>query len=196
MLLRPLRKETDLEACLRWINDPEVNHYLKIYLPMPAQGEAEWFDSIAKSRSDIVLAIETLTGKFIGTMGLHRINWKDRVATTGALIGEKEYWGKGYGTDAKMILLDYAFNTINLRKICSSVFSFNKRSLRYLLHTGYKVEGVRRKQIFKQGKYWDEIILGLFRQDWLPAWERYQEASKKTNKRPESPESRNGRKRG
>ncbi len=61
-------------------------------------------------------------------MGIHRINWKDRTATTGAVIGEKAYWDKGYGSEAKMLVLDYAFNMLNLRKICSQVLAFNKRS--------------------------------------------------------------------
>jgi RimJ/RimL family protein N-acetyltransferase len=116
-----------------------------------------------------------VSGKPIGTMGIHSINWKDRTATTGALIGEKEYWGKGYGTDAKMTLLDYAFNTLNLRKIMSRVYAFNGRSLAYSLHCGYRVEGRLLRQRYAYGRYWDEIILGLFKSQWLPYWEAYNE---------------------
>lgn len=173
-LLRPLDKERDLEACQRWINDPDVNQYLKIFRPITPTGEAKWFDQL-EEREDIVLAIETLDTKFIGTMGLHKINWKDRVATTGSLIGEKDYWGKGYGTDAKMALLNYAFNTLNLRKICSSVLEFNERSLNYNLRCGYQIEGRRRRQVFKNGRYWDEILLGLFKEEWEPLWKAYRE---------------------
>ncbi len=142
--------------------------------PITPTGEAEWFDKIEKS-DEVHLAIETGDGVLIGTMGLHDVSWKDRVATTGALIGEKAYWGQGYGTDAKMTLLDYAFNTLNLRKICSSVLEFNERSLRYNLHCGYRVEGRRKQQHFHNGRYWDEILLGLFQEDWQPVWERYRE---------------------
>jgi len=178
VILRPLNKETDLEHITRWINDQEVTQYLFAYLPATKQSEAEWLGSLDKDKDQIVLAIETLNGKFIGSMGLHRINWKDRIATTGAMIGEKTYWGKGYGTDAKMLLLEYAFNTLNLRKICSTVIAFNQRSLRYSLHCGYKIEGKLRKQIFKNGRYWDEFVLGLFKKDWLPIWKRYKKTGK------------------
>ncbi|MBI4992015.1 MAG: GNAT family N-acetyltransferase [Candidatus Harrisonbacteria bacterium] len=178
VILRPLNKETDLEHITRWINDHEVTQYLTIYLPTTRKNEEGWLDSLNKDKENIVLAIETLDGKFIGTMGIHQINWKDRTATTGALIGEKEYWGKGYGTDAKMLLLEYAFHTLNLRKICSVVFSFNKRSLRYSLHCGYKIEGTKRKQMFRKGRYWDEIILGLFKEEWLPIWRRYRKTGR------------------
>jgi RimJ/RimL family protein N-acetyltransferase len=178
-ILRLLRKSTDLEACLRWINDPEVTPFLKSFLPVTEKSEEEWFDSIGKSQTNIVLGIETLSDHvFIGIMSLNRINFKDGVATTGAVIGEKEYWGKGYGKDAKMTLLDYAFNVLNLRKICSSAKAFNERSLRYNLRCGYHKEGCRPAQFFFNGQYWDEIFLAVFRDDWLPLWKEYQKTGK------------------
>lgn len=106
-------------------------------------------------------------------LSIFYINWQNRTAVTGAVIGEKNYWGKGYGTEAKMILLDYAFNTLNLRKITSSVKAFNKRSLAYSLHCGYVIEGRLRDQHFVGGRYWDDIILGLFKEQWLPHWQKF-----------------------
>jgi len=178
VILRPLQKNTDLKKALCWINDPEVNQFLSVYLPINDIIEEKWFDGLYKNDEHLPLAIETLLGEFIGIIGLHGINWQSRIATTGALIGEKSYWGKGYGTDAKMTLLNYAFNTLNLRKICSSVIEYNKRSLSYSLRCGYKIEGRRAKQFFKKGKYWDEILLGLFREDWLKIWKKYEKNGK------------------
>lgn len=178
VILRPIRESTDLEACLRWMNDPEVRIFIKRYSPATIQDEKEWFERLNKNPNDIVLGIETLEGKLIGIMGLHRINWKDRTATTGAVIGEKEYWGKGYGTDAKMILLDYAFNTLNLRKIKSDAWSYNKRSIAYSLHCGYKLEATLKKERFVNGRYWDKVLLAVFRKDWLPIWKLYQKTGK------------------
>ncbi len=178
VILRPLNKEKDLQKFLCWLNDPEIRQYLKIFMPITEQGEIEWFDSLPKRTNDMVLGIETLEGVLIGNMGLHRIDFKNRTATTGAVIGDKEYWGKGYGTDAKMILLKYAFDELNLHKICSSVYEYNERSLRYSLHCGYKIEGRRRNQIFKNGHRWDVIELGLFRSEWAPVWKKYQETGK------------------
>jgi RimJ/RimL family protein N-acetyltransferase len=171
-VLRPLRKDTDLESCLVWLNDPEVNWYIRRFLPLSLQEEEAWFEDLPRRPNDIVLAIETIEGQFIGVT-LLRINWKDRVAATGTLIGEKKFWDEGYGTDAKMILLNYAFNTLNLRKICSVVYEFNKRSLRYSKKCGYRIEGKRQKQVFKKGKYWDEIIMGVFKEEWLVRWRKY-----------------------
>lgn len=178
VLLRPLKKETDIADCVRWMNNNEVRRFLTTYWPVSFQSEEEWFDGMVKDKNNLVLAMETSDRKFIGIMGLHRINWRDRTATTGALIGEKEYWGKGYGTEAKMLLLDYAFDTLNLRKIGSMVIAYNKRSLAYSLHCGYKIEGVLKKQIFKEGRYWDEIMLGVFRRDWLLAKKKLKQKMK------------------
>ncbi len=82
--------------------------------------------------------------------------------------------GQGYGTEAKMLLLDYAFNTLNLRKVCSTVLAFNGRSQRYNEKCGYVVEGVQKAQVFRDGSYHDLILMAVFRDDWLPVWREYQ----------------------
>lgn len=175
--LRPPQK-SDIPLLTKWINDPEVRRFIASTFPLTEKQEEGWYDSIGKDANKIDFVIETKDGKPIGVMGMHKVNWINRTAITGALIGEREYWGKGYGTDAKMFLLDYAFNTLGLRKIGSDVIAFNKRSLRYSLHCGYKVEGRLRKQIFRNGKEWDLIMLGVFKHEWLPIWNRYRKTGK------------------
>ena len=177
IILRPINKETDLEKCVIWTNDPEVTNFLSLVYPVDKIAEGEWFDKLSKDKNNVILAIETLDGKFIGTMGLHGINWINRTATTGALIGEKKYWGKGYGTEAKMLVLNYAFNQLNLRRIKSEVIAYNKRSLNYSLHCGYEIEGRKKQEIYKNGRYWDLIQLGLFKNKWLKVWKKYQKTN-------------------
>jgi RimJ/RimL family protein N-acetyltransferase len=176
--MRPLTKE-DIPLFLRWMNDPEVNQFLAAYLPVNEQDEHDWLEQLHKKKNEeIILGIvDVKTNKLIGSMGIHRINWKDRTATTGAVIGDKRYWGKGYGTEAKMLLLNYAFNTLNLRKICSFAYSYNKRSVAYSKKCGYKVEGAQRQHIFKNGRYWDLINLAVFKRNWQPLWETFRKAN-------------------
>ncbi len=175
--LRPPKRD-DIPVILRWVNDPEVRVFVLGTFPWTEKMEEDWFDKLGKDEKNVVLIIETKDGKMIGIMGIHNIDWVSRIGTTGALIGEKEYWGGGYGTDAKLALLEYAFNTLNLHKILSAVIAFNKRSLRYSLRCGYKIEGHRRKQLFKEGKYWDRIDLGVFREEWLRVWKKYQKTGR------------------
>jgi RimJ/RimL family protein N-acetyltransferase len=172
VILRPV-EERDIPNMQRWINDQEVIRGTLQFLPVSETGEREWLERIRKDSHAIMLAIETHEGRHIGTIGIFGISWRDGTAHTGTLIGEKDCHGKGYGTDAKMLLLNYAFNTLNLRKICSSSLEFNQASLHYNLKCGYKEEGRRKQQFFRDGRYWDEIKIAVFREDWLPLWERY-----------------------
>jgi RimJ/RimL family protein N-acetyltransferase len=174
--LRPFSKE-DVHSITRWINDPKVRGFISSTFPQTEKQEEDWINKLGSDDKNIVLGIETKDGKLIGIMGIHGINWIYRTCTTGAIIGEKDYWNKGYGTDAKMHLLNYIFNALNLHKVCSSVLSYNKRSLQYSLHCGYKIEGRRKKHVFKS-RYWDLIELGLFKKDWLPIWKKYQKTGK------------------
>jgi RimJ/RimL family protein N-acetyltransferase len=172
--LRPLNKNADLEPCLRGMNDPEIIKFLLTPGITSRAEEEEWFDNLKNQKNDIVLGIELLeNGLFIGTIGLHKIDRIMRTAFTGTAIFDPAQFGKGYGTDAKMVLLQYAFHTLGLHYIESAVIEYNERSWRYSLKCGYKVEGRKREAVFKLGRRWDLVCLGLLRRDWEPIWERY-----------------------
>jgi RimJ/RimL family protein N-acetyltransferase len=173
VILRPV-EDRDLPELQRWINDPETIRGTLQFLPQSETDEREWLERMRKNRQAVFLAVETLDGRHIGSIGLFAISWRDGTASTGTLIGEKDCWNKGFATDAKMTLLNYAFNTLNLRKIHSSSLEFNERSLHYNLKCGYREEGRRVKQFYRDGRYWDEILIAVFRDDWLPLWEAYQ----------------------
>lgn len=177
--LRP-PTEKDIPLFLRWMNDPEVNRYVSMFLPLAEADEREWLENMRRSNGEkiILVIVHKRSGRPIGTIGIHRINWKDRRATTGTAIGEKEFQNRGYGSEAKMLFLNYAFNALNLRKICSTVFGFNKRSVRYSEKCGYHVEGTLKSHVFKNGEYQDEIHMAVFREDWLPLWKKFQKAGK------------------
>lgn len=175
VILRPMEKG-DLERCRRWMNDPEVRCFLKSNFPYTMEDEEEWFERARKdqnSRHFAIVAVDGETPVLIGNIGLAGINWKNGTATTGTVIGEKEYWSKGYGTEAKMLLLYHAFYELGLRKINSSVWEFNSRSLKYSDNCGYKEEGRKRKQLYRGGQYWDEVLLAVFREEWVEIWERF-----------------------
>lgn len=170
VLLRPI-KRSDISHFLKWFNDPEVTQYLTIYLPLTEMEEEKWLEDIAtkRAKTDVILVIEAIDGKSskpIGSCGLHRINPKDQTAVLGIAIGEKKYWGKGYGTEAIRLILDYGFKTLNLHRVSSSAFDFNERSIRMHRKIGFKEEGRLRKARFINGQFWDEILFGLLREDW------------------------------
>lgn len=166
--LRPL-EESDLQRCMRWINDPKIRKFVANQMPMDLVSERKWFDTLDRSmpRTDIILAIVLRrSDRHVGIMGLHRIDWINRHGTTGAIIGEEDCWNKGYGAEAKSLLLEYAFQTLNLHRINSSALAINKRSLAYLKKSGYRVEGCRRRMFFRNGRWVDEIALGILASEW------------------------------
>ena len=171
VLLRPI-KRSDITNYLKWFNDSEVIYYLAMYLPMTEMAEEKWIEDAA-SRTQagtsvyfIIEAIEGDSSKPLGTIGLHGISPKDHVGTFGIAIGEKDYWGKGYGTEATQLILEYGFQQLNLHRISSSAFAFNERSIRLHKKVGFKDEGRQREAIFKNGSFHDHIMFGILRDEW------------------------------
>jgi len=170
VLLRPV-KRSDISHFLKWFNDPEVIQYLDMYLPMTEMAEEKFIEELAttRARSDVILVIEAIEGastKPIGNCGLHGINSKDNHATFGIVIGEKDYWNKGYGTEAARLLINYGFQQLNLHRISSSVVTFNERSIKFHKKLGFQEEGRRRQATFKNGQYHDHVQFGLLKEEW------------------------------
>ncbi len=162
-------EEADLPACQRWINDPEIRPFLLTFRPIDAKAEREWWEGHDRSPQPASLhfAIVLDEGdRLIGTTGFVRIDWRNRCASTGSLIGEKDCWGQGYGTEAKNLLLEYAFDTLGLHRVESETFAFNERSARHLLRTGFREEGRSREAFFCRGRFHDSIRYGLLDHEW------------------------------
>jgi len=168
--LRPVRR-SDISLYLRWYNDLNVTQYLTRHLPMTEMAEEKWIEELATTRAktDVVFVIEAInsdSSEPIGNCGLHRIDPKDQTAVFGIVIGEKDYWGKAYGTEATPLILDYGFKQLNLHRISSSALEFNERSIKLHKRIGFKEEGRFRKARFKNGQFCDEIVFGLLREEW------------------------------
>ncbi|MCX6764166.1 MAG: GNAT family protein [Candidatus Nealsonbacteria bacterium] len=166
ILLRPVRK-SDLECLLKWMNDTEVNQYLLNRFPMTEITEGKWIEELSTTRrnTDIVFMIE-VKQKPIGICGLHMINLIDQNAGVGMAIGEKKYWSKGYGTESLRLLVNYAFRNLNLNSLSAGAMDFNERSIKMQKKIGFQREGRRRQHFFKNGKFHDEILFGLLREEW------------------------------
>ena len=117
--LRPIERD-DLPRFVEWFGDPKVRRHLLRYLPFSLAQEERWFENLLgqlERQTDVLLAIETADGVHIGNVGLHAIDWKNRNAEFGIAIGEKAYWGQGYGADATRTLLNVAFGEMNLHRV-------------------------------------------------------------------------------
>jgi len=168
--LGPVKREY-IDSYLKWLNDPELTQYLSIFLPLTRMKEEDWVENL-KNRNDtivfgILLLDENSGEKLIGNCGLHEIDWKNRVAEVGIMIGEKELHGKGYGTEAMEIILEYGFETVNLNRIQLHVYDFNIRAIKSYNKIGFIEEGRMRQAQFKNGKYHDMILMSMLHEEWV-----------------------------
>lgn len=158
-------ERVDLPAFVKWINDPEVTQFLELSSPMSMEDEERWFANVVKSEEK-VFSIDTKEGKLIGNVGVLRISWRDRSALIGIMIGEKEYWDQGYGTDAVETLLRYLFDELNMNRVYLIADERNARALRCYEKIGFTREGLLRENRFKNGRYTNDVEMSILRSEW------------------------------
>jgi RimJ/RimL family protein N-acetyltransferase len=167
--LRAIEPE-DTERCHRWINDPEVTRTLGMRYPLTLAAERRWVEQERDATREIQLIIMTLDGQPIGTCGLMGMTPIDRSAELGILIGEKGYWGKGYGTDAVLTLCAFGFTQLNLHRIALGVFPFNTRGIACYEKCGFQDEGADRQAIYRHGEYHDILRMGILAEEYREKW--------------------------
>lgn len=161
-------ERADIPNFVRWFNDPEVRRFLLRHRPLSQAEEERWFEEQLSRTDTLILAIEVQVGEewvHIGNIGLHRIDLKNRTATLGIVIGEKAFWGKGYGREALRVLLRYAFFELGLHRVELETFAFNERALRCYRAVGFKEVGVRRQALFRDGAFHDLILMDLLAEE-------------------------------
>lgn len=161
--LRPL-EEADAAGCYEWISDPDVRRTLGMRARPNTEAQAREYIRSIDFRSEQGFAIVTREGGvYVGNTSLHEIDYVDRRAMLGIVIGRKDFWDKGIGTEAVALLCRHAFETLNLHKVCLNCDATNERALKVYARLGFKVEGRRREQHFYEGRYLDDVIMGMLR---------------------------------
>lgn len=166
--LRPLER-ADAATLLPWVNDSEITRHLLLYRPVSLTAEENFIDSLNENQDGIHLAIVLRdSDRLIGVCGLHKLDHKNRHASFGIFIGAKEEWGGGYGTEATRLIVNYAFATLNLHRVWLHVFEDNARGQRAYEKVGFQREGVLRQDFYREGRYWNTIVMGILREEWQP----------------------------
>jgi len=162
--LRALEPE-DLDREYTWINDHEVTRFLSMRYPTSRAAEERWLrDRPANDFANgLFLAIETKDGVHIGNVNLMEVNPEDRKAGLGIMIGDKQYWANGYGTDAIVTLLRFGFGEMNLNRVWLDTFDFNERAQACYRKCGFVEEGRQRQHYYSMGRYWDVVKMSILR---------------------------------
>lgn len=160
---------SDYETTIRWRRDSGIWEMLAGRKYFVSESfERDWLEKASKSSSDIKLAIcDVQTNLHIGNIYLSNIDFFNKSASTAKLIGNKEYWGKGYGTEATLLILYHAFYDLGLERVESRILSTNKASIRVQEKCGYQIEGVLRKAAFKAGELQDVVIMSILKDEFF-----------------------------
>jgi len=163
--LRLIDEKDINEKYLSWLNDNQVTKYIEAGIfPTTSKDLEKFYAGISKSKTDVMFAIVTKRkDTHIGNIKLGNINWVHRFAELGIMIGDKTYWGKGYGQEACQLLLGYAFNKLNLNKIILGVYAPHKAAITAYKKVGFRVEGILKKMLNLDGQYVDKVYMGILR---------------------------------
>ena len=172
--LRRVERE-DLPRFVAWLNDPEVRRQLALVYPVGFAHEEAWFEAQHKAESAVqpfsvdVRAHSTPDAglepgwKHVGGAGFHSVDWPSRSAELGIVLGSRDSWGQGYGTDATRALVGWGFRELNLNRVWLRVFEDNARGIRCYEKVGFRIEGRLRQDRFREGRYLDTLVMGILR---------------------------------
>ena len=166
LYLRPLDR-TDAPLLAAFVNHPETRRTVLRPRPTSLMQEEAFLMQLGSSERDIMFGLALREGgSLVGVSGLHQLDNVGRKAQLGLLIGLAEQWGKGYGTEATRLMLEYAFTTLNLNKVGLQVFSNNPAARRVYEKAGFRLEGTLREDYFVDGAYVDTLCMGVLRSEW------------------------------
>lgn len=164
------------EIMVRWVNDREVTKFLsRGTFPGNLEAFQEEFAGLKNSKTDLQLAICLKeNSQYIGVTGLHSLNWVARHAEFRILIGEKEHWGKGIGTEALQLMSAYGFEILNMNKVWLGVNISNQKAYQSYLKGGFHEEGRLRQEVYRNGQYYDVIRMSILRDEYEKKKESWQ----------------------
>lgn len=163
--LRAIEDE-DAELLHRWFNDREVTRFLSIPFPAFSLAEERAILQSQRQDGDNHYAILLKDGSLIGVGMLRGFNHTARSCELVIAIGDKRYWGQGYGSAAVELLLRVAFDGLNQHKVWLTCIAFNERGLRAYRRLGFREEGRLRDNRFIDGRYEDTITMGMLEDEW------------------------------
>ena len=126
-----------------------------------------WLEQREKQPPNMIMfGIQAKDGTPLGDIALFEMLPWHRVGMLGAAIGDPAYWGGGYGTDALLLMVDYAFSWLDMHRLWLSTMALNVRVLRQMEKVGFAPEGRRRGMWYADGAWVDDVVYGVLREEW------------------------------
>ncbi len=164
VVLRPVAA-ADLDRIHQWHNDPELrDQVLGHPFPVSRPAVERWFAELdaGPGCAKVAFAVEDIARRSpVGLAQLHRIDWIGRTSFFGLQLGDREARGRGLGKEAMQLLVAFAFERLDLRKLLCEVVEDNEAALALYRGLGFVEEGRLRRQAFRGGSYRDVLLLAL-----------------------------------
>jgi RimJ/RimL family protein N-acetyltransferase len=160
---------TDLASVVRWYADPEIARLTRYQTRPMSRAEAErFFHGRLLAPDALAYAIvERASDQLVGFTTFSSLDPDNGSVLYHITIGERGAWDRGLGTETTELMLDHAFDRLELHRVGLTVFAFNERALRAYQKAGFRIEGTLREAVLRDGRYWDEIQMGVLRDEWL-----------------------------
>lgn len=159
--LKHLKNSDASEEYCSWLNNKEVNKYLETRETSIKDLKSYIRDKNASKDTLFFGIFYNKNNKHIGNIKLEPINPMEGKAALGLLIGNKDYWGKGIGTEATKLLIQYAFDNLKINEINLGVISENKAAIRVYEKAGLKIRKTEKKAIKHGDKKYDKVIMSI-----------------------------------
>lgn len=161
----------DIDAVVRWYRDPEIARLTRYQTRPMTQAEIERFFQVRMLAQDALAysIVELPTWRLIGFTTFSSLDGDNGSVMFHITIGERDAWGRGMGTEATELMLQHAFERLGLHRVGLTVFSYNVRAIRAYEKAGFVAEGRLRDAIQRDGRYFDEVQMGILAGEWLSA---------------------------
>lgn len=169
VLLRAI-EEDDIQLLNEWANEPDIWYMLGgWHFPYSKQDTRRWFESIQPNdQTNQVFAIDVDDVGIVGTANLVNIDWKNKNAFHGMMLGNHDLRGKGVALDTVMSVMRYAFEELGLNRLDGDMISYNQRSIDfYVKKCGWEIEGVKKEWYYRKGSYHDKVVVGVTKSRYL-----------------------------
>lgn len=169
LVLRPLVDSDCGERYCSWLRDPDVNAWLETrWVSQDIISIKNFVHSSNANPEVVLLGIFRRHDDFhIGNVKLGPINKNHSCADISYFIGERSVWGQGYATETIRLVLKFAFEQLGLHRVQAGCYAANVASARALLKSGFKAEGVWRKQLKDADGIWqDHLWFGALAEEW------------------------------
>ena len=159
--------EKDTENIVKWRNSPFIMENFIYRTPLTEEAHLNWYYNRVKP-GDVVqfIIVDTETNEDVGSVYLRDIDYLNKKCEYGIFIGEESYLGKGIGSKAAQLVLDYAFEELNLNRVFLRVFAKNIRAIKSYENVGFKYEGTFRDDVIIEGLPYDMVFMAILRDDW------------------------------